>query len=42
MRTILTGQVGIDKKRYLQAVAELAAERSLPIEMYHVGNRMYA
>jgi adenylate kinase len=42
MRAILTGQVGIDKKQYLAAVADLADEAGLPIDMYHVGDRMYA
>ncbi len=42
MRAILTGQIGIDKKQYLQAVAKLAADKALSIAMYHVGDRMYA
>ena len=42
MRAIVTGQVGMDKKAYLQAVADLAAERGERIDLYHVGDMMYA
>ncbi len=42
MRAIVTGQVGMDKKLYLQAMADLAAEAGDPIQLHHVGDRMYA
>ena len=42
MRMIFTGQVGMDKKAYLQQVAQLAGERGDPIAVYHVGDMMYA
>ncbi len=42
MRAILTGQVGIDKKQYLEAVAALTAEAGEPLALSHVGDRMYA
>ena len=42
MRAIVTGQVGVDKKAYLQAVEQLAGERGDNIAAYHVGDRMYA
>jgi len=41
MRAIVTGQVGVDKKAYLQAVEQLAGERGETITTYHVGDRMY-
>ncbi|MBI1368162.1 MAG: AAA family ATPase [Planctomycetes bacterium] len=42
MRVIMTGQIGTDKKRYVEAVASLGGERGNPIDVYHVGDRMYA
>ena len=42
MRTIVTGQVGMDKKNYLQKVADFAGERGNTIETFHVGDMMYA
>jgi hypothetical protein len=42
MRTILTGQVGLDKKEYLDEVAEVARRHGTPLSFYHVGDRMYA
>ena len=42
MRVIVTGQVGIDKKGYLQAVVDLARQRGEPVTLYNVGDRMYA
>lgn len=42
MRVIMTGQVGLDKKSYLEEVARRAAEAGEPIDLHHVGNRMYA
>ena len=42
MRAIVTGQVGMDKKQYLQRVAEAAAAHGDSLPLYHVGDRMYA
>ncbi len=41
MRVIVTGQVGMDKKHYLSAVAGLARDRGEPLSLYHVGDMMY-
>ena len=41
MRAIVTGQIGMHKKPYLEAVAQLAQDAGEPIEVFHVGNRMY-
>jgi len=41
MRAIVTGQVGMDKKEYLEAVARLSGERGTNIDLYHVGDMMY-
>ncbi len=41
MRAIITGQVGMDKKAYLNAVTRLAAERGHTLHTYHVGDMMY-
>jgi hypothetical protein len=42
MRAVVTGQVGMDKKSYLDAVADLAGRRGSRIDVYHVGDMMYA
>jgi len=42
MRAIVTGQIGMDKKAYLNAAVRLAGERGRPIEVFHVGDMMYA
>ena len=42
MRAIVTGQVGMDKKEYLEAVVRLGGERGTPsVGLYHVGDMMY-
>lgn len=41
-RVVVTGQVGVDKKPFLNKVAALAETRGQHIELYHVGDRMYA
>ena len=42
MRAIVTGQVGMDKKSYLQGVQRLASACGETIDCYHVGDLMYA
>lgn len=42
MRAIVTGQVGMDKKQYLQRVVRFAKERGEQIDLYNVGDMMYA
>ena len=42
MRAVVTGQIGMDKKKYLDAAARLSGQRGRPIEMFHVGDMMYA
>ena len=41
MRAIVTGQVGMDKKPYLQAVADFAGQQGETLPVYHVGDLMY-
>lgn len=41
MRAIVTGQVGVDKGPYLEAVKELAVARGIDLEVCHVGKMMY-
>ncbi len=42
MRTVITGQIGMDKKPYLEQTAHLAGERGGNIEIFNVGQMMYA
>lgn len=42
MRAIVTGQVGMDKKQYLEAVRTFAGEQGESLDIYHVGDSMYA
>jgi len=42
MRAIMTGQVGMDKKPYLDAVRDFAGQQGESIDVYHVGDLMYA
>ena len=42
MRVVFAGQIGMDKKPYLNAVADLAGQRGGRIEVFHVGDMMYA
>ena len=42
MRVVVTGQIGMNKKPYLEAVAELHGESGGHIEIFHVGDMMYA
>ncbi|TVQ63106.1 MAG: hypothetical protein EA379_04410 [Phycisphaerales bacterium] len=42
MRAIVTGQVGMDKKPYLNAVREFAGQQGETVDVHHVGDMMYA
>src|SRR3954467_2156638 len=41
MRAFVTGQVGVDKGPYLEAVREQARQNGLDLEVCHVGRMMY-
>ncbi len=41
MRAIVTGQVGMDKKEYLQKVVDFAGAQGETIDLYNVGDMMY-
>ena len=42
MRAVVTGQVGVDKGPYLEALKAEAGRRGLDLEVCHVGQMMYA
>jgi hypothetical protein len=42
VRVMLTGQVGLDKKQFVERVVALARTRGKEIFPFHVGDRMYA
>ncbi|MHC4413921.1 MAG: AAA family ATPase [Planctomycetota bacterium] len=42
MRALVTGQIGVDKKSYLDGVADLAGRRGGRIKVFHLGDLMYA
>ena len=39
---VVTGQVGVEKKPFLNKVARLAEARGQRVQVYHIGDRMYA
>ncbi len=41
-RVVITGQVGVDKKPFLDNVARIARERGKTVTVAHVGDMMYA
>jgi adenylate kinase len=41
MRAIVTGQIGMDKKQYLEAVRDFAGEQGESLDIYHIGDMMY-
>ncbi|MBX9735977.1 MAG: AAA family ATPase [Phycisphaerales bacterium] len=41
MRAIVTGQIGLDKKQYINSAAALAGRQGEQIDVYHVGDLMY-
>jgi adenylate kinase len=42
MRAVVTGQVGVEKGAYLESVKQLALKQGMDVEVFHVGNMMYA
>lgn len=42
IRVVITGQVGLEKKEVLERVVALGASRGKLIDVFHVGDRMYA
>jgi len=42
IRVVVTGQVGLDKKSFIEQVAALARKRGKAVTACHVGDRMYA
>src|SRR5579884_3927462 len=42
MRAIVTGQVGVDKGPYLEAIKSSARGHGLDVQVCHVGQMMYA
>jgi adenylate kinase len=42
VRVVLTGQVGLDKKAFVERVIALAAQNGREVVPFHVGDRMYA
>jgi len=42
IRVVLTGQVGLDKKAFVERVIALAARNGREVVPFHVGERMYA
>ncbi len=41
MRIVVTGQIGLDKKHYLEHVAALARSHGEALQTYHIGDMMY-
>lgn len=41
-RVVVTGQVGVDKKPFIEKVARLAESRGQAVRRFHVGDMMYA
>ncbi len=41
MRAIVTGQVGMDKKHYLDAVRDFAGSQGVSLDIRHIGDLMY-
>jgi len=42
VRAVVTGQVGVEKKPFLERVAEIARRRGRDVTVFHVGEMMYA
>ena len=37
MRALITGQIGLDKKQYLDTVARIAKNNGEDLQIYHIG-----
>jgi len=42
VRVVVTGQVGVDKRPFLERVVEVAADHGHEVTLFNVGDRMYA
>ena len=42
MRLVVTGQVGLDKRPFLDGMAEMAADAGHEISLWNIGRMMYA
>ncbi len=42
MRAVVTGQIGVEKKPYLNRVAEASARAGDAVDVFHIGDMMYA
>lgn len=42
MKVVITGQVGLNKKDFIEDVAEAANQDGFPIKTFHVGDMMYS
>lgn len=40
-RVVVTGQVGVDKKPFLNRLAAIAESRRQPVKVFHIGDMMY-
>jgi adenylate kinase len=41
MRALVTGQIGLDKKEFIEAVARLARKNGETLQVYNIGDMMY-
>ena len=41
MRALVTGQIGLDKKQFLDQVAKIAKHNGEDLQIYHIGDMMY-
>ncbi|HOQ88385.1 MAG TPA: hypothetical protein PLQ89_21995, partial [Phycisphaerae bacterium] len=41
VRAVMTGQVGVDKKPFIERVAEIARKNGREVVVCHVGDMMY-
>jgi adenylate kinase len=41
MRVLVTGQVGLDKRQYLEYLGQLAKDRGEDLKIFHIGEMMY-
>ncbi len=41
MRIVVTGQIGLDKKQYLEETAAIARAQGEALQLYHIGDMMY-